>query len=141
MKFIKVDGKFGISDSQPTLIMFTTDWCPLCKELFPGFISIANKVKIKCLHVDTDKNPECRFKAAGTAFQLDDVPRFILFNKGLAVAEYRIPSYVSPASPQLSRFVNDLMDFLKHPSATQHEPHSDSCYVSMEAAYTASGSQ
>lgn len=63
---------------EPTLVMFTTSWCPFCRRFKPRFVEVATKSEMRCamVYIDDWENP------LWDEYKVDVVPTLVLFEKG-----------------------------------------------------------
>ncbi len=67
--------------AEPTLVMFTTSWCPFCRRFKPKFTDAANRADVRCVivYIDDWENP------LWDEYRIDVVPTLVLFEKGKPV--------------------------------------------------------
>ena len=63
---------------EPTIVMFTTSWCPFCRRFKPRFVEAATKSELRCamVYIDDWDNP------LWDEYEVDVVPTLVLFDKG-----------------------------------------------------------
>ena len=63
---------------EPTIVMFTTSWCPFCRRFKPQFVEAATKSEMRCamVYIDDWDNP------LWDEYRVDAVPTLVLFDKG-----------------------------------------------------------
>jgi thioredoxin 1 len=66
---------------EPTVVMFTTSWCPFCRRFKPRFVEAATKADIRCamVYIDDWENP------LWDEYRIDVVPTLVLFENGKPV--------------------------------------------------------
>ena len=64
--------------AEPTLVMFTTSWCPFCRRFKPKFIDAATRADVRSViaYIDDWENP------LWDEYGIDVVPTLVLFEKG-----------------------------------------------------------
>jgi thioredoxin 1 len=64
--------------SEPTLVMFTTSWCPFCRRFKPKFVEAATKADVRSVitYIDDWENP------LWDEYKIDVVPTLVLFEGG-----------------------------------------------------------
>ena len=67
--------------SEPTVVMFTTSWCPFCRRFKPRFVGAAGKADVRSamVYIDDWENP------LWDEYRVDVVPTLVLFEKGKPV--------------------------------------------------------
>src|SRR2546425_8350469 len=67
--------------SEPTVVMFTTSWCPFCRRFKPKFVEAATKADVRSViaYIDDWENP------LWDAYTIDVVPTLVLFEGGKPV--------------------------------------------------------
>jgi len=68
-----------IQSDKPVLVDFFATWCGPCKMMSPILQDLAKEMgeQVRILKIDVDKNP-----AAAKAFQVQGVPKLIIFKQG-----------------------------------------------------------
>ena len=66
---------------EPTIVMFTTSWCPFCRRFKPRFIEAATKAEVRSamVYIDDWENP------LWDEYTVDVVPSLVLFERGRPV--------------------------------------------------------
>lgn len=67
--------------AEPTIVMFTTSWCPFCRRFKPQFVEAATKSNLRCamVFIDDWENP------LWDEYRVDVVPTLVLFEAGKSV--------------------------------------------------------
>jgi len=67
--------------TEPTVVMFTTSWCPFCRRFKPRFIDAATKADVRTVmvYIDDWENP------LWDEYKVDVVPTLVLFENGKPV--------------------------------------------------------
>ena len=67
---------------EPTVVMFTTSWCPFCRRFKPKFVEAAAKADLRCamVYIDDWENP------LWDEYRVEVVPTLVLFENGRPVA-------------------------------------------------------
>ncbi|OGS49742.1 MAG: hypothetical protein A3K65_05275 [Euryarchaeota archaeon RBG_16_68_12] len=67
--------------AEPTVILFTTSWCPFCRRFQPRFVEAATKADVRCaiVYIDDWDNP------LWDEYGVEVVPTLVLFEKGKPV--------------------------------------------------------
>ena len=65
----------------PTVVMFTTSWCPFCRRFKPKFVEAAGEAHVRSalIYIDDWENP------LWDEYRVDVVPTLVLFEKGQPV--------------------------------------------------------
>jgi len=89
--------------SEPTVVMFTTSWCPFCRRFKPRFVEAATKADLRCVmvYIDDWENP------LWDEYKVDVVPTLVLFDGGKPV--YRRDGVLGRGLGE-----HDLAEFLAH---------------------------
>ena len=89
--------------SEPTVVMFTTTWCPFCRRFKPKFVEVATKAVVRSViaYIDDWENP------LWDEYKIDVVPTLILFEGGKPV--YRRDGVLGRGLGE-----KDLQDLLAH---------------------------
>ncbi|TLZ67582.1 MAG: thioredoxin family protein [Methanobacteriota archaeon] len=89
--------------SEPTVVMFTTTWCPFCRRFKPKFVEVATKADVRSViaYIDDWENP------LWDEYTIDVVPTLILFEGGKPV--YRRDGVLGRGLGE-----KDLQDLLAH---------------------------
>lgn len=68
----------------PVLVDLYADWCQPCKQIAPIVEEISNELagKLKCVKVDTDKNPRI-----AQAFRVQSIPMLLVLYQGQVVQQ------------------------------------------------------
>ena len=63
---------------EPTLVMFTTTWCPFCRRFKPKLVEAASRADVRSVivYIDDWENP------LWDEYKVDVVPTLVLFEKG-----------------------------------------------------------
>jgi thioredoxin 1 len=66
---------------EPTLVMFTTTWCPFCRRFKPKYVEAASRADVRSViaYIDDWENP------LWDEYTIDVVPTLVLFDKGKPV--------------------------------------------------------
>ncbi len=66
---------------EPTVVLFTTSWCPFCRRFGPRFVDAAGKADVRTVmaYIDDWDNP------LWDEYRIDVVPTLILFEGGKPV--------------------------------------------------------
>ncbi len=64
--------------AEPTVVLFTTSWCPFCRRFGPKFVNAATKADVRCVmaYIDDWDNP------LWDEYHVDVVPTLVLFEGG-----------------------------------------------------------
>ena len=89
--------------SEPTVVMFTTSWCPFCRRFKPKFVEAATKADVRSViaYIDDWENP------LWDEYTIDVVPTLVLFEGGKPV--YRRDGVLGRGLGE-----KDLRDLLAH---------------------------
>ena len=89
--------------SEPTLVMFTTSWCPFCRRFKPKFVDAVTKSDVRSViaYIDDWENP------LWDEYKVDAVPTLVLFEKGK-------PVYRRDGVPGRGLGERDLEDAIAH---------------------------
>jgi len=65
---------------EPTVVLFTTSWCPFCRRFGPRFVEAATKADVRTVlaYIDDWDNP------LWDEYRIDVVPTLVLFEGGKA---------------------------------------------------------
>ena len=66
----------------PTVVMFTTSWCPFCRRFKPKFLACASdnpELRLAMVYIDDYENP------LWDEYRVDVVPTLVVFDGGNAV--------------------------------------------------------
>ncbi len=65
----------------PTIVMFTTSWCPFCRRFKPRFVEATAKTHVRSamVFIDDWENP------LWDEYRVDVVPTLVVFDKGKPV--------------------------------------------------------
>lgn len=66
---------------EPTVVLFTTSWCPFCRRFGPRFVEAAADADVRCVmaYIDDGDNP------LWDEFDVEVVPTLVLFDRGKPV--------------------------------------------------------